>query len=124
MAVARVAWSRRIAVFAALAGLAFVLVGTWARQFVWTGRPLPPGSGFGEGPALAGALGGAPGLLAVGLALVVVAGGVRRSAAASAIRPRVAITHVYYLASGLWLLGLAGVLLRRDASGAARCRCW
>jgi hypothetical protein len=71
--VARVAWSRRIAVFAALAGLAFVLVGTWARQFVWTGRPLPPGSGFGEGPALAGALGGAPGLLAVGLALVVVA---------------------------------------------------
>lgn len=25
-----------------------------------------------------------------------------------------AITHVYYLASGLWLLGLAGVLLRRD----------
>lgn len=70
---ARVAWSRRIAVAAALAGLAFVLVGTWARQFVWTGRELPPGSGFGEGPALAGALGGAPGLLAVGLALVVVA---------------------------------------------------
>lgn len=28
-----------------------------------------------------------------------------------------AITHVYYLASGLWLLGLAGVLLRRDAWG-------
>ncbi|WAS98424.1 hypothetical protein [Nannocystis punicea] len=24
------------------------------------------------------------------------------------------ITHVYYLASGLWLLGLAGVLLRRE----------
>jgi hypothetical protein len=70
---ARVAWSRRIAVLAALAGLAFVLVGTWARQFVWTGRPLPPGSGLGEAPALAGALGGAPGLLAVGLALVVVA---------------------------------------------------
>jgi NADH:ubiquinone oxidoreductase subunit K len=29
----------------------------------------------------------------------------------------VAITHVYYLASGLWLLGLAGVLLRRDPWG-------
>lgn len=28
-----------------------------------------------------------------------------------------AITHVYYLASGLWLLGLAGVLLRRDPWG-------
>ena len=27
------------------------------------------------------------------------------------------ITHAYYLASGLWLLGLAGVLLRRDAWG-------
>jgi NADH:ubiquinone oxidoreductase subunit K len=26
----------------------------------------------------------------------------------------VPITHVYYLASGLWLLGLAGVLLRPD----------
>lgn len=24
------------------------------------------------------------------------------------------ITHAYYLASGLWLLGLAGVLLRAD----------
>ena len=29
------------------------------------------------------------------------------------------ITHAYYLASGLWLLGLAGVLLRRDAWGRA-----
>lgn len=27
------------------------------------------------------------------------------------------ITHAYYLASGLWLLGLAGALLRRDAWG-------
>lgn len=27
------------------------------------------------------------------------------------------ITHAYYLASGLWLLGLAGLLLRRDAWG-------
>jgi NADH-quinone oxidoreductase subunit K len=31
----------------------------------------------------------------------------------------VPITHAYYLASGLWLLGLAGVLLRRDAWGRA-----
>lgn len=29
------------------------------------------------------------------------------------------ITHAYYLASGLWLLGLAGVLLRADARGRA-----
>ncbi|MBZ5713332.1 hypothetical protein [Nannocystis pusilla] len=29
------------------------------------------------------------------------------------------ITHAYYLASGLWLLGLAGVLLRRDGWGRA-----
>lgn len=29
------------------------------------------------------------------------------------------ITHVYYLASGLWLLGLAGVLLRAEARGRA-----
>lgn len=70
---ARGAWRGRAGLLAALAGLAFVLVGTWARQFVWTGRVLAPGSGFGEAPALAGALGGSPGLLAVGLALVVVA---------------------------------------------------
>ena len=43
----------------------------------------------------------------------------RRAAAASDIRPRVPITHAYYLASGLWLLGLAGVLLRRDGWGRA-----
>lgn len=29
------------------------------------------------------------------------------------------ITHAYYLASGLWLLGLVGVLLRRDGWGRA-----
>lgn len=27
------------------------------------------------------------------------------------------VTHAYYLASGLWLLGLAGLLVRRDAGG-------
>lgn len=27
------------------------------------------------------------------------------------------VTHAFYLASALWLLGLAGVLLRRDAWG-------
>jgi NADH:ubiquinone oxidoreductase subunit K len=32
----------------------------------------------------------------------------------------VPITHAFYLASGLWLLGLAGVLLRRDSRGRAR----
>jgi NADH:ubiquinone oxidoreductase subunit K len=31
----------------------------------------------------------------------------------------VPITHAYYLASGLWLLGLAGVLLGREARGRA-----
>ncbi len=28
--------------------LALVLVGTWARQYVWTGRELPPGTRFGQ----------------------------------------------------------------------------
>jgi len=64
---------RIAAVAAAVAGLAFVLVGTWARQFVWTGRELPPGSRWGELPGLAGALVGAPGLLGIGLVIVVVA---------------------------------------------------
>lgn len=54
-----------------LGGLAFVLVGTWARQFVWTGRP--PAPGFGGLPALAGALGGSPALVLVGLVIVVAA---------------------------------------------------
>ena len=33
---------------APVAALALVLVSTWARQYVWTGRALPPGSRFGE----------------------------------------------------------------------------
>lgn len=65
--------TRLVAVGAATAGVVFVLVGTWARQFVWTGREPTPGSGFGELPALAGALAGAPALLGIGLLLVVVA---------------------------------------------------
>lgn len=32
---------------APVAALALVLVSTWARQYVWTGRELPPGSRFG-----------------------------------------------------------------------------
>ncbi|MBZ5713331.1 hypothetical protein [Nannocystis pusilla] len=66
--------ARRIAAaLAALAGLVFVLVGTWARQFVWAGRELPAGSDWGELPRLAGALAGAPGLLGIGLVIVVAA---------------------------------------------------
>jgi len=30
-----------------VAGLALVLVSTWARQYVWTGRELPPGTRLG-----------------------------------------------------------------------------
>ena len=63
---------RVAAVVVVLAGLAFVLVGTWARQFVWTGRPLA-GAAFGGAPGLAEALGGAPGLVVVGLVIVVAA---------------------------------------------------
>ena len=33
-------------------GLVLVLVGTWARQYVWTGRELPPGADFGSAAAL------------------------------------------------------------------------
>jgi hypothetical protein len=65
--------ARLAAAAAVTGGLVFVLVGTWARQFVWTGRELPPGSGFGELPGLAQALLGAPGLLGVGLVIVVAA---------------------------------------------------
>lgn len=61
------------AAFGVLAAFAFVLVGTWARQYVWTGREITPGTGFGELPALAATIAGAPWLLAVGLALVLVA---------------------------------------------------
>lgn len=63
----RWAW-RRLASLMPVAGLALVLVSTWARQYVWTGRELPPdtrlgaaatiGQAWGElyAPALGGAL--------------------------------------------------------------------
>lgn len=66
-------WPRRATVLGLLAAFGFVLVGTWARQFVWTGRPPTPGAEPGAMPAVAGALGGSPGLLAVGLVALVVA---------------------------------------------------
>lgn len=72
------AWQRRgtiAAALAGLAGLALVLVGTWARQYVWTGRELAPGSSFGSAGALGLAWGEAhaPALLAALLALLVTA---------------------------------------------------
>ena len=56
-------------------GLALVLVGTWARQYVWTGRELPPGTRFGSAAALAQAWSEAyaPALAAALLALLVAA---------------------------------------------------
>ncbi|WP_096334096.1 hypothetical protein [Nannocystis exedens] len=70
---ARLGARRIAAVTGAVAGLVFVLVGTWARQFLWTGRELAPGSGWGKLPGLGAALAGAPGLLGVGLVIVVAA---------------------------------------------------
>lgn len=57
-----------------VAGLAAVLVSTWARQFVWTGRELAPGSAFGTAAAVgtAWAEAYAPALVA-GLLVVLVA---------------------------------------------------
>lgn len=66
-------WRHWLMAAAVTAGLVFVLVGTWARQFVWTGRELPPGAEFGALPGLAEALVGAPGLLGIGLVMVVAA---------------------------------------------------
>jgi hypothetical protein len=58
-----------------LAALALVLVGTWARQYVWTGRELPPGSSFGSVAelGLAWSEAYAPALLAALLTLLLVA---------------------------------------------------
>jgi hypothetical protein len=71
--VPRVGRVRAVAIAAVVGALSFVLVGTWARQFVWAGRELAAGVGFGELPGVAWALAGAPGLLAVGLVIVVAA---------------------------------------------------
>ena len=67
-------WQRRGVIVAALlglAGLVLVVVGTWARQYVWTGRELPPGSDFGSPAALglAWSEAHAPALLAALLAV-------------------------------------------------------
>lgn len=75
---ARPAWRSRgfvVVVLIGLAALALVLVGTWARQYVWTGRELPPGSSFGSAAALGQAWSEAhaPALLAALLALLVAA---------------------------------------------------
>lgn len=58
-----------------LAALALLLVGTWARQYVWTGRELPPGSTFGSAAALglAWSEAYAPTLVAALLGLLLVA---------------------------------------------------
>jgi NADH:ubiquinone oxidoreductase subunit 6 (subunit J) len=74
----RSAWRSRGFVVVGAAGLALlalVLVGTWARQYVWTGRELAPGSAFGSAAALGQAWGEvyAPTLLAALLALLVAA---------------------------------------------------
>jgi NADH:ubiquinone oxidoreductase subunit 6 (subunit J) len=55
--------------------LSLLLVGTWARQYVWAGRELPPGTRFGGAAAVGQAWSEAhaPALLAVLLALLVVA---------------------------------------------------
>lgn len=72
--VARRRWVSALALLP-IAGLVLVLVGTWARQYVWTGRELAAGTRFGGAAALGQAWseGHAPALLAVLLALVVAA---------------------------------------------------
>ena len=75
---AELRWQRRGVIVAALpglAGLVLVVVGTWARQYVWTGRELPPGSDFGSPAALglAWSEAHAPALLAALLAVWVLA---------------------------------------------------
>jgi NADH:ubiquinone oxidoreductase subunit 6 (subunit J) len=58
-----------------LGGLALVLVSTWARQYVWTGRELAPGSLFGTAAAVGAAWAEAyaPALVAGLLVLMVAA---------------------------------------------------
>lgn len=65
----------RASSLALLAGLALVLVGTWARQYVWTGKELAPGSKFGSAAGLGAALAGgyAPAVVAGLLVLAVAA---------------------------------------------------
>jgi NADH:ubiquinone oxidoreductase subunit 6 (subunit J) len=59
---------------ALIAGLALVLVGTWARQYVWTGKDLAPGSTFGSAAGLGAALvGHAPAVIGGLLVLAVAA---------------------------------------------------
>ncbi len=70
----RLAW-RRLAALVPVVGLALVLVSTWARQYVWTGRELPPGTRLGAAATVGQAWGDlyAPALGAAMLALLVAA---------------------------------------------------
>lgn len=65
-----------------IGGVSLLLVGTWARQYVWAGRELPAGTRFGGAGALGQAWSEAhaPALLAALLALLVaaIAGTARR----------------------------------------------
>jgi len=72
---ARPRWWWRAGPLALLGGLALVLVSTWARQYVWTGRELAPGSTFGTAAAVGAAWAEAyaPALVAGLLVLMVAA---------------------------------------------------
>ena len=65
----------RLGALVPVAGLALVLVSTWARQYVWTGRELPPGTRLGAAATVGLAWGElyAPALGAALLALLVAA---------------------------------------------------
>ena len=67
-------WWWRAGLLAPVGALGLLLVSTWARQYVWTGRELAPGSSFGTAAAFGAAVAEAyaPALLA-GLLVVLVA---------------------------------------------------
>ena len=71
---ARFVWWRLVTLVP-VAGLALLLVSTWARQYVWTGRELPPGTRLGAAATIGQAWGElyAPVLAVALLALLVAA---------------------------------------------------